>query len=171
MKNGGRVKISLFRKGFVVAFVMLLGGPVLARGNNYRCWADPGFHGVLKFDLENNLACVTGFGGQNYDCKRHGVEVLPIVHVQDGVELIFGQKIAIKTIRVQSSDMSREAELKIYMLEFSRPYFGHYLVLPADLKINKPFWPYEHSWQSFPDGQFQPGELYCLREKDLVGGL
>jgi hypothetical protein len=132
---------------------------------NFRCWADPGFNGVIKIDVVAKKACVTGFGGQNYECDEKAQAVVNISDVQDIETIFLGESVTAKVFTVQSSNQLNEAHLTIYMKEYERPSFPQNKVFLTDLNMNTNFWPYSYKWTEAPNGKIAFGQLYCLSEK------
>lgn len=156
---------------FIIVFSLLLTtltAHASTSAENFRCWADPGFDGVLKIDVVSKLMCVTGFDGQNYDCNDQAVEVVPLVDIKVSTINFYGEKIQTKVFHAQSLDKSKDAILTVFLKDYPRPYFPNFRVSPADLKMNSIFWPYTYEWTSNPAGQFTDGQLYCLSERYFI---
>ena len=155
----------------IVVFILLfstLTTQASTSAENFRCWADPGFYGVIKIDVVAKLMCVTGFDGVNYDCDQQAVAVVPLVDVQDSTVDFYGDRIQAKTFHAQSSDKSNDAVLTVYLKDYPRRYFPEFNVSLADLKMNNIFWPYSYKWSAKPIGEITDDQLYCLSEQYFI---
>lgn len=136
-----------------------------ASKDNWRCWADPGFAGVIKIDAENNLVCSTGYNGVDYECKGNP-RLMKLISTSSTEAVVNNQTLPAVKFLAASENGTEQMELTLISLEFPRPYFPQHMVSPANIQINTGLFGYPSSTWSRPfDGKFQDGELYCLSER------